>query len=239
MKPSPPSALLVDYASQVEPTDRLPFDDLQPILLGLFGEVGSIMATAKKFHREGDAYAGYRHAVEEEFGDALWYFAALCRRLKVELGQFLTGLVEQDWQTDSIATPLTAPDLDAMLLRLGETTAALFAVRSSSTEAGPAIAAFWDAYLNALKDSRLRFDDVVRKNVVKTTGRFLRPDTASLPTFDDRFPAEEQLPRHFEITIDQRNGQRSYLRWHGVFIGDSLTDNIHDRDGYRFHSTLR
>ena len=39
------------------------------------------MATAKKFHREKDAYAGYRHAVEEEFGDALWYFTALCRRL--------------------------------------------------------------------------------------------------------------------------------------------------------------
>jgi hypothetical protein len=46
------SILLTDYMNQVAPTDRLPADDLQPILLGLFGEVGSIMATAKKFHRE-------------------------------------------------------------------------------------------------------------------------------------------------------------------------------------------
>lgn len=44
----------------------LPFDDLQPILLGVFGEVGSIMATAKKFHREGPAYASYRSSSKEE-----------------------------------------------------------------------------------------------------------------------------------------------------------------------------
>ena len=74
------SILLTEYMDQVQPTDQLPAEDPQPILLGLFGEVGSIMATAKKFHREKEAYSGYRHAVEEEFGDALWYFTALCRR---------------------------------------------------------------------------------------------------------------------------------------------------------------
>jgi hypothetical protein len=238
LKSLPRSAFLADYTSQVEPTDRLPFDDLQPVLLGLFGEVGSIMATAKKFHREGDAYAGYRDAVEEEFGDALWYFAALCRRLKVQIGQFVADFGEPNWRTDSIATPLTEPELDATLLKLGEATSGLFIVRSSASNAGTAIAAFGDAYLRALKASRLNFEDVVRKNVLKTRGRFLRPDAASLPTFDDRFSAEEQLPHHFEITIDQRNGQRSYLRWHGVFIGDPLTDNILDRDGYRFHDVF-
>lgn len=238
MKPSSRSALLADYTSQVEPTDRLPLDDLQPVLLGLFGEVGSIMATAKKFHREGDVYAGYRHTVEEEFGDALWYFAALCRRLKVQIGRFLAEPAELDLSADSIATPLTAPELDATLLSLGEATSGLFVVRSTASDAGPVIASFGDAYLSALKATRLNFEDVVRKNISKTKGRFLRPDTASLPTFDDRFPAVEQLPHHFEITIDQRNGQRSYLRWHGVFIGDPLTDNILDRDGYRFHDVF-
>src|SRR5258708_14618123 len=83
------SILLAEYMSQVEPTDKLAADDLQPVLLGLFGEVGSIMATAKKFHREKEAYAGYRHAVEEEFGDALWYFTALCRRLDARMDNIL------------------------------------------------------------------------------------------------------------------------------------------------------
>src|SRR5436305_13938573 len=89
--------------SQVEPTDALSFDDLKPILLGLFGEVGSIMATAKKFHREGEAYAGYRHAVEEEFGDALWYFTALCRRLAIRVDEILAGAATGNDYAQSVA----------------------------------------------------------------------------------------------------------------------------------------
>ena len=73
--------LLRDYMQRIEPTDNLPRDDLRPVLLGLFGEVGSVLATAKKRHREKQSYAGYENAVVEEFGDALWYLAALCRRL--------------------------------------------------------------------------------------------------------------------------------------------------------------
>jgi hypothetical protein len=238
LKSSQRSVLLTDYMSQVEPTDRLPLDDLQPVLLGLFGEVGSIMATAKKFHREGDAYAGYRHAVEEEFGDALWYFTALCRRLSVRVDEILADPPSEDSHTDSVATPLAVPELDSTLLQLGEATAGLFVVRGSASSAPPTLAAFGDSYRRALKASRLSFTEVVRKNVVKTRGRFLNPDRASLPTFDEHFLVEEQLPNHFEITIDQRNGGRSYLRWHGVFIGDPLTDNILDRDGYRFHDVF-
>jgi len=93
------SILLTDYMGQVAPTDRLSADDLQPILLGLFGEVGSIMATAKKFHREKEAYAGYRHAVEEEFGDALWYFTALCRRLNVRVDEILAHQITHCYET--------------------------------------------------------------------------------------------------------------------------------------------
>jgi hypothetical protein len=238
LKSSQRSVLLTDYIIQVEPTDRLAVGDLQPVLLGLFGEVGSLMATAKKFHREGDAYAGYRHAVEEEFGDTLWYFAALCRRLGARLDESLEELPSDDSEIDSVATPLAALELDETLLQLGEAAAGLFAVRTSAGEARSRLAAFGDAYLRALKASRLSVAEVVRKNVVKTRGRFLPADRASLPTFDQLFPVEEQLPNHFEITIDQRNGQRSYLRWNGVFIGDPLTDNILDRDGYRFHDVF-
>jgi hypothetical protein len=232
------SVLLSEYVTQVEPTDRLPIDDLQPVLLGLFGEVGSLMATAKKFHREGDAYSGYRHAVDEEFGDTLWYFAALCRRLSARLDESVGEFLSDDSQTASVATPLAAPELDETLLQLGEAAASLFAVRTPGSDARSRLAAFGDAYSRALNASRLSFHEVVRKNVVKTRGRFLPPNRSSLPTFDEAFPVEEQLPQHFEITIDQRNGRRSYLRWHGVFIGDPLTDNILDPDGYRFHDVF-
>jgi len=249
MKSTHRSILLTEYMSQVAPTDEFPLDDLQPILLGLFGEVGSIMATAKKFHREKEAYAGYRHAVEEEFGDALWYFSALCRRLKVPTDEILAEATSGDGYASSIAandlidspishvaTPLTAPDLDPALLQLGQAAASLLTLPNGDPHAS--LVAFADCYLRALKAARVTFAEVVRLNLVKTTGRFLPPDYSNLPDFDKRFKPEEQLPRQFEITIDQRNSGRSYLRMNGVFIGDPLTDNILDPDGYRFHDVF-
>jgi hypothetical protein len=245
LNPPQRSALLTDYMSQVAPTDKLPTDDLQPILLGLFGEVGSIMATAKKFHREGEAYAGYRWAVEEEFGDALWYFTALCRRLAMRADEILAAATSGEKVVPApfspisqVATPLMVPGLDASLLQLGEAAAGLFAVRTSPGLERAKLSAFADCYLQALREARVIFGEIVRKNIAKTCGRFLAPDCASLPTFDHNFPEEERLPAHFEITMDQRGSGRSYLRWNGVFIGDPLSDNILDPDGYRFHDVF-
>jgi hypothetical protein len=251
MKSQHRSILLSDYMSQVVPTDEFPFDDLRPILLGIFGEVGSIMATAKKFHREKDAYAGYRHAVEEEFGDALWYFAALCRRLNAQADEIFASVASGTGYANSVAandliespishvaTPLAAPELDCALLELGEAAANLLALRSDPRDAPVRLATFANSYLRALKAARVTFAEVVHKNLIKTMGRFLPPDYAHLPDFDREFNPEEQLPRRFEITIDQRSSGRSYLRMNGVFIGDPLTDNIGDSDGYRFHDVF-
>jgi len=246
------SILLADYMSQVEPTDRLSADDLQPILLGLFGEVGSIMATAKKLHREKEVYSGYRNAVEEEFGDALWYFTALCRRLNTRMDEILSeAATGKDYSIQvaandlvggpisRIATPLIASELDPALLILGETTSKLFSIRESRDNAHPHLVEFAKAYLQALKAAHVTFAEVVRKNIAKTKGRFVPPDFAGLPTFDMGFPEDQQLPQLFEITIDQRGkSPRSYLKMNGVFIGDPLTDNILDPDGYRFHDVF-
>ena len=246
------SILLADYMIQVEPTDRLAASDLQPILLGLFGEVGSIMATSKKLHREKEVYSGYRHAVEEEFGDALWYFTSLCRRLSQGLDEVLSeAATGQDYSIQvaandliggpisHIATPVITTELDPALLVLGEATSKLFRFRESRSDPKPYLVEFAKAYLQALKAARVAFAEVVRKNIVKTKGRFMAPDLSAMPTFDLGFPEDQQLPQRFEIVIDQRgNSPRSYLKMNGVFIGDPLTDNILDPDGYRFHDVF-
>ena len=56
--------------------------------------------------------------------------------------------------------------------------------------------------------------------------------------FDSDFEKEEQLPREFAIRVNERASGRSYLQWNEVFIGDPLTDNIADLDGYRFHDVF-
>src|SRR5262249_32120192 len=55
------------------------------LLLGLFGEVGSLLSELKKKQRDSNAYVAYAHSAREELGDVLWYFAhvALNRKLKL------------------------------------------------------------------------------------------------------------------------------------------------------------
>ena len=245
------SMLICDYMQQVGSTDRLPEDNLQPVLMGLFGEVGSIMTTAKKYYREKEVYTGYQQAVEEEFGDALWYFTALCRRLGIGVDTIISEAANQDGYSKSIAASdlLDGPvshissvsassDLDKTFLNLGEATAALLGISSLDEQTHDLLRKFSDSYLQALQVARVSFAKVVRMNIAKARGRFLDPDPSTLPTFDDNFPDEEKLPLYFEIKINQRKSGRSYLQWNGVFIGDPLTDNIINPDGYRFHDVF-
>ncbi len=249
--PTKRSILLRDYMKAIAPTDRLPQDDLRPVLMGLFGEVGSIMATAKKHHREKEAYAGYQHAVEEEFGDALWYFAALCRRLGVGIDDVLSDATtakgyskalaasdRRDGPVSHISSIDALPSLDETLLKLGEATATLLGAKGPDEHTQKLLRSFANQYLQALQAAHVTFSDIVPANITKARGRFLDPDPALLPTFDEKFPEKERLPRHFEIMITQRKSGQSYLKWNGVFIGDPLTDNILNPDGYRFHDVF-
>jgi hypothetical protein len=81
---------------------------------------------------------------------------------------------------------------------------------------------------------------VARSNLRKAKGAFLPPQLEDLVglDFDKEFGDDEQLPREFRVRVNQRGSGRSYLQWRGVFIGDPLTDNIADSDGYRFHDVF-
>lgn len=243
--------LLADYARDVRETDRFSEVEIKPILLGLFGEIGSIMATAKKHHREKEAYIGYASAVEEELGDALWYLTALCRRLQINIEEIFSEAVRAAGYTENVAAndivgqpishvagAVAVPDLDTTLLRLGEAVAALLDVHDASDHLRERLREFVNWYIKTLQISEVAFSKVVEKNRSKVRGRFIDPVPSHLPTFDSSFPEEERIPDRFEIEVSQRASGRSHLRWNGVFIGDPLTDNIQDPDGYRFHDVF-
>ena len=59
-------------------TDKLEHE-LDTALLGLVGEVGSLVSALKKKRRDSDGYFGYEDAVLEELGDVLWYISAVAR----------------------------------------------------------------------------------------------------------------------------------------------------------------
>ncbi len=56
-------------------------------LLGLIGEIGSLIAEYKKYLRDGNAHENYRWNVTEDLGDALWYIATLARRYELSLSK--------------------------------------------------------------------------------------------------------------------------------------------------------
>ena len=241
------SVPLSDYVTQIEGTDVLSADSLEPVQLGLYGEVGGIMSAAKKHVREGEAFPGFRKAAEEEFGDTLWYFATLCRRLGHSLEEIFTdGSASAEYKRIGVASdyrrgalahilvPEIAVHLDTALFDLGRAAAGLL----GSAPMRDDLVGFAGQYLQALSGAGLDFSTVVRGNIKKTRGAFLAPDPATLCDFDAAFLPEEQLPRRFRIKVSQRASGRTYLQWNEVFIGDPLTDNIADRDGYRFHDVF-
>lgn len=237
---------LGEYAAQIADTDVLE-RNVVPVLQGLIGEVGGVMSTAKKVVREREAFVGHRRAAVDEFGDVLWYFAALCRRLDTPLETvFLEAVADASYRLVGAAGDVAGGALvkvvqksnpehvDAALFRLAKAATALSPQGPTHSE----MLSFAAAYLDALSTTNLTFAEVARGNLRKARGAFITPSLEDLIDFDGEYPIEEQLPRSFEIRINQRTGGRSYLRWNGVFIGDPLTDNSADPDGYRFHDVF-
>jgi NTP pyrophosphatase (non-canonical NTP hydrolase) len=138
-------------------------------LLGLAGEVGSLLTEVKKHLRDGDAHRLYREQVADDLGDLLWYVAAVATKFGLDL------------------------------------------------------------------------DTVAAANLAKTQNRWPAGDRPRRVLFDEDSPAAEQLPRRFEIRVeeDTRGGRAevTYL-YDGRQLGNALTDNAAEDDGYRFHDVF-
>lgn len=239
-----------EYEKLAAETDKFSKDDINPILFGLYGEVGSIMATSKKYRREQNAYPFYKEAVEEEFGDTLWYFSALCRRLKIDLDQIFksvfseTGIniISANDQVDASRSDVISPkqmvSLDKLLIEMGYCVGLILKNYNISSVVNQNLTLFVRLYIQAILIIGLNFDKVLKGNLIKTQGRFTNPRKDSLPEFDHGFPKNERLPRHLEIKITQDDSGKAILFWNNEQIGASLTDNIIESDGYRFHDVF-
>src|SRR5690606_31533809 len=59
--------------------------------------------------------------------------------------------------------------------------------------------------------------------------------------FDGRFPEDERLPRKFVATFSERPLSRGVyvkISVNGVTLGDALSDNAREDDGYRYHDVF-
>jgi NTP pyrophosphatase (non-canonical NTP hydrolase) len=76
---------LGEYQVEAQKTDQLPPDDRVVPLLGMGGEVGSLLAEYKKHLRDKDAHVLFPDQVAEELGDILWYLANAATKFGLDL----------------------------------------------------------------------------------------------------------------------------------------------------------
>jgi NTP pyrophosphatase (non-canonical NTP hydrolase) len=82
----------------------------------------------------------------------------------------------------------------------------------------------------------LCLDDVVAFNSAKV--RFRSERGVNTPLHDHDREAHEQFPRVFDVVFVRVGAQKSRMYFQGKPLGDDLTDNFYDDDGYRFHDVI-
>lgn len=85
---------------------------------------------------------------------------------------------------------------------------------------------------------KLNLTKIAENNLQKTKDRFMPVKPADLKKYDHDFPEKEQFPEEFEIefrTVQEKVGIFRTDVEPEMQLGDLLTDNVHEEDGYRFH----
>ena len=169
------------YQTEAARTDQVAGDDenarIVP-LLGLAGEVGTLLAEYKKFLRDGSAHERFQDHVAEELGDLMWYIANVATKFGLDLEEVANGNLEK--------------------------TRGRWPARGCDHQ-----------------------------------GRLFGSQRCQL--FDEDFPTDQQIPRQFTIQFEEhREGDsvRVIISRDGQQIGDALTDNAFEDDGYRFHDVF-
>src|SRR3990167_8211233 len=93
---------------------------------------------------------------------------------------------------------------------------------------------------NVAEKFDLKLGDIAQQNLEKASGRWGPQDTGAI-IFDAEFQDHERLPRAFEVELNEVivDGRTTIqMRIDVEKIGDDLTDNADDPDGYRFHDVF-
>lgn len=79
-------------------------------------------------------------------------------------------------------------------------------------------------------------DDVAELNAQKAS--FRRRDGRLTPFHDASYDENERFPRDFDIEFRPVDARTSQMTRNGKQLGNNLTDNAHEPDGYRFHDVM-
>jgi NTP pyrophosphatase (non-canonical NTP hydrolase) len=87
-----------EYQTEALNTDQIPAvegSELIIPLLGLVGEVGSLMTEYKKHLRDGDAHKLFKEGIAEELGDMLWYISNIASKFNLNLQEIAEDILRK------------------------------------------------------------------------------------------------------------------------------------------------
>lgn len=238
------------YKGSLEGEDLFRF-----LLLGLHGEVGSLLSELKKKQRDRGAYVAYASSAVEETGDVLWYLANVATALGARLSDLAartgieryngagTAFADLELQAALFEEPASNAAVQEALLQLaartGDVVGRVFAPVDSA-ELHADLARVFDAVVAAAKQAHVGLEHAALANLTKLLGRWpVKKEWGTL--YDDDFHPDERLPRRLEVVFRERevNGTTfAFQSISGVNIGDRLTDNSAGNDDYRFHDVF-
>ena len=88
--------------------------------------------------------------------------------------------------------------------------------------------------------NELDLEEIAAHNLIKIKDRFDLEHSEKFIIYDSDYPEEEQFPREFEVQFivineDGKEKVRIINNSTGKQLGNDITDNSHQDDGYRFH----
>jgi NTP pyrophosphatase (non-canonical NTP hydrolase) len=208
---------------------------------GTIGELGSLVSELKKSLRDGRAYTEGGQNIIEEFGDVLWYLAAICSHYKFKMSELIAR-----------SPPLKLPrrrfaHIYAMVRTIPTLTEEFESFPARPTPAqrrklADSIGAAGRITLQALQVEKLDLATVLSANLSKVHSMFSKEIRPARCFDGHKTPDYERLPRRLHIQfLERRRGKdrrEVIMRVNGLNIGDRLTDNAAMEDGYRYHDAF-
>lgn len=239
------------YRGNLQGAERFEF-----LLLGLYGEVGSLLSELKKKQRDRGAYTAYANSAVEETGDVLWYLANVAdaaghslSALAVACGRLPFGgtghtFAELEPQAALFEEPASNAAVQRSLLvlaaRTGRVVRRAEAEGERSLELHGDLGFVFEALVAAAEQAHVGLERAATANLVKLLDKWpVRRDWGAL--YDDAFHPDERLPRRLEVAFREREVGGTTFAFqsvNGVNVGDRLTDNSAGGDDYRFHDVF-
>lgn len=264
-----PAEVSNDYAMSISTyqkiakrTDKLPDKGLELTILGLFGEVGSLLSALKKRQRDRAAFKRYNAIILEELGDVLWYFSNLASRAQLDLSTLSQRVFREieDWDIIEpsepnlvfgdmqrrVEKPVSEEDFSAQVLTLAGCVGDLLNDFKNDTftrnrdKLSAHLVDIFRALVAAADSAGVNMDAAALGNLKKTFSRW-PGEIIYPPRIDEDMPKNERLPSYLEFFIAEENiGGKQYViqKCNRIIIGDRLTDNKMERDDYRFHDVF-